>query len=182
MNARAKVFGRLAEVRAAFLAVPDAQAWRRCLLVYVAFAASALPSGLASGVLQPGFAPLPPATLAIVALAIFVQPALVEELVFRALLLPRDRTRVSAPHLVAVCAAALAAYVAWHPLNAWLFRPAALQLFSSAAFLACATLLGIACTATYLISRSLWPPVLLHWLSVAAWIVALGGYERIAAG
>jgi len=31
----------------------------------------------------------------------------------------------------------------------------------------------------YLISRSLWPPVLLHWITVVAWIILLGGQQLI---
>ena len=41
--------------------------------------------------------------------------------------------------------------------------------------LSLATLLGATCTAAYLISRSIWPPVVLHWLTVLAWIWLLGG-------
>jgi CubicO group peptidase (beta-lactamase class C family) len=33
----------------------------------------------------------------------------------------------------------------------------------------------VACTVTYWISRSLWPPVLLHWSTVLIWITLLGG-------
>ena len=165
------------DVRAALVTLPDAQAWGRCLLVYAVFLACALPLGFASGLLKPGLAPLPPFMLALLPVLLLFHPALVEELVFRALLLPRGAAGIGKPRLVAVSAAALAAFVAWHPVNAWLFRPAAVDTLTNPVFLVCVTLLGAACTVVYLISRSLWPPVLLHWITVAAWIILLGGYE-----
>jgi predicted Abi (CAAX) family protease len=33
----------------------------------------------------------------------------------------------------------------------------------------------------YLISRSLWPPVLLHWTAVLTWIALLGGQAVLKA-
>jgi predicted Abi (CAAX) family protease len=172
---RAAVLGRLADMRAAITTLPDAETWRRCLLVYVAFLACVTPLGLASGFLQPGLAALTPARLAVLPIYLLLRPALVEELFFRAALLPRDCTRVSKRRLIGNAVVALVVFVASHPLHGWLTRPAALTLFSSPIFLTCATLLGIACTLTYLISRSLWPPVLLHWISVLIWITMLGG-------
>ena len=170
---------RLADVRAAIVTLPSARTWGRCLLVYAAFVACALPIGFASGLLKPGLAQLPPEMLAVLPALLLFHPALVEELVFRALLLPRDPARVSKRRLVAISALALAAFVAWHPINAWLFRPAAADLLTNPAFLLCVALLGIACTAAYLISRSLWPPVLLHWITVVVWIILLGGQKLI---
>jgi|SRR5437867_303849 predicted Abi (CAAX) family protease len=108
-------------------------------------------------------------------LLLFVQPALVEEIVFRGLLLPRKADSWPRGRLVLVAAAALAAYVVSHPINARLFRPQVLGVFESAPYLVLTTLLGLACTAAYLISRSIWPPVAIHWLTVVLWIWLLGG-------
>jgi predicted Abi (CAAX) family protease len=118
---------------------------------------------------------MPPSTLALLPLYIALRPAFVEELVFRVLLLPRDAASVPRRKLMAVTAAALLAFVASHPINGWLFRPAALGLFTSPIFLTCATLLGVACTAAYFVSQSIWPPMAIHWLTVVVWIVLLGG-------
>jgi predicted Abi (CAAX) family protease len=106
---------------------------------------------------------------------LFLQPALVEELVFRGLLLPRNGRSLPRGRLVIVAGAALAVYVASHPIDALLFRPQILGLFASPAYLALTTLLGLACTAAYLISRSIWPAVAIHWLTVVIWIGLLGG-------
>ncbi|HUK34798.1 MAG TPA: CPBP family glutamic-type intramembrane protease, partial [Vicinamibacterales bacterium] len=75
---------------------------------------------------------------------------------------------------------ALAVYVASHPLNAWMFRPQVLGLFSSHAYLVLVTLLGLTCTATYFVSRSIWPPVVIHWVTVVTWMWFLGGYALIS--
>ena len=69
----------------------------------------------------------------------------------------------------------LAAYVAAHPLNALLFWPAALPVFTNPFYLALAALLGLTCTAAYLGSGSIWPPVLIHWVTVVTWMFLLGG-------
>jgi predicted Abi (CAAX) family protease len=144
------------------------------VLVYGLFLACALPLGLLSGLLRPGVAPLTRGVTMGLGL-LFVHPAFVEEIVFRGLLLPRDPASWSRGRLIAVAVAALVVYVASHPINALLFRPQMFALFASPAYLMMATLLGIACTAAYWISRSIWPPVAMHWLTVAIWIWLLGG-------
>jgi len=166
---------RFADLRAAILTFPPARTWLHCLLVYAVFSAFALPIGLGSGLLRPSLAELSPKTFALLAITTFLSPALVEELIFRVLPLPRDATRVTKPRLALIAIVALAAFVAAHPLSAWLFRPAAWALFTSPEFLAIAAFLGAASTAMYLISKSLWPPVLLHWTAVLTWIALLGG-------
>jgi predicted Abi (CAAX) family protease len=116
---------------------------------------------------------------AVLPVYLLLRPSLVEEKFFRAVLLPRDTTRVRRPYLITTAVVALTAFIVSHPINAWLFRPAALVLFTNPMFLVCATLLGIMCTLTYLISRSLWPPVLFHWITVVIWILFLGGQGLI---
>ena len=114
-----------------------------------------------------------------IAVLLFIQPALFEEIVFRGLLLPREVRSMPRSRLAVVAGLALAVYVASHPLNAWLFRPQVLSLFSSAPYLVLTTLLGLTCTATYWISRSIWPSVFIHWLTVVVWIGLLGGRARL---
>jgi predicted Abi (CAAX) family protease len=115
-------------------------------------------------------------------LSILLRPAILEEILFRALLLPRNIRQLNKLALVANCIAALALFVISHPLHGWLTRPSALGLFTNPVFLTCAALLGAACTVTYLISRSIWPPVLLHWISVVVWILFLGGQALTGRG
>ncbi|KAA9010553.1 CPBP family glutamic-type intramembrane protease [Histidinibacterium aquaticum] len=100
-------------------------------------------------------------------LAALAVPAFAEELVFRGPLL-RWRSR-------ALAAALLAAYVAWHPLAAALWRPEFVPLFTSPAFLFLTALLGGVALTLTLRHRRLWPAVVLHWLAVAGWLLFWGG-------
>jgi predicted Abi (CAAX) family protease len=166
---------RRRDIWAAVTTFPGRRAWAQCFAIYCIFAIVALSLGLATGFLQPSVAPLRAASIVLIALYLLVRPALLEELVFRALLLPHEPKRVRPRRLWFQAAGALLAFVVSHPLNGLLVRPAALGLFINPVFLLLSALLGVACTLAYLISRSLWPPVILHWVSVMVWIVFFGG-------
>jgi uncharacterized protein len=176
---RSAVRRRLQDLRDALTTIPDWQTWGTCALVYGIFLVCALPVGLLSGLVRARVASLTPNELVGSGLLLFVQPALAEEIVFRGLLIPRDGRSWPLPRLMLVAGAALAVYVASHPINALLFRPQVLGLFESTSYLVLATLLGLTCTATYLISRSIWPPVAIHWLTVVTWIWLLGGHQLL---
>ncbi len=144
--------------------LPDSRGWLETFIVIAVFASVALPVGLASGLLRPETART--AALPLLLRTLFV-PALLEELLFRAL--PPLR----------LWPLALAAYVLVHPLNALLFLPSARGVFYDPAFLFLAALLGGGCTLLYRRTRSLWPPVVLHGLVVAGWLVFLGGEDAL---
>jgi predicted Abi (CAAX) family protease len=170
---------RARDVRDAVATWPGASAWRRCLYVYLLFLAAALPLGLTSGLLHAARAPLDSGAAAVVAVLLFLRPALVEELLFRALLLPRRPSSMGRGRLALTVTAAVALYVAAHPLNALAFRPSALGVFDNPFYLAITTLLGLACSAAYLISGSVWPPVVIHGTTVTLWILYLGGWRLL---
>jgi predicted Abi (CAAX) family protease len=155
--------------------MPHWRTWRACAAVYALFLACAVPIGLLSGLLRPSAPLLPPPEMIGAGLLLFVQPALIEEIIFRGLLLPRDFRSMRGRRLIVMSGSSLALYVAAHPVAARLFRPEARSLFESPVYLTLAALLGLACTATYFISRSIWPPVAIHWLTVVTWIWFLGG-------
>lgn len=98
---------------------------------------------------------------AVVALAAFFIPALAEEMVFRVWL--GGRTGWIRGGL------AVTAFVVWHPAQVWLGLPMAQDLFLEPAFLAITALLGLTCTLAYRLSASIWPPVLIHWVTVVLW-------------
>lgn len=175
MTIRALIVRRWKDLREALTTAPDARTWLACAFVYAAFLLAAGPIGLFAGVLRPTVPHLSVAGAASTGILILLQPALFEEIVFRGLLLPRDIRTMSRSRVAVIAGPALAVYVASHPLNAWLFRPDVLGLFASPAYLVLATLLGLACTSAYFISRSIWPPVAMHWLTVVTWIWFLGG-------
>jgi predicted Abi (CAAX) family protease len=166
---------RLQDLRDALTTIPDWRTWRTCGFVYGLFLIGAFPVGLLSGLVRVDPASLTRNELVGSGLLLFVHPALAEEIIFRGLLLPRDGRSWRRGRLLLVVGAALAAYVASHPINALLFRPQVVGLFESTPYLALTTLLGLTCTAAYLISRSIWPSVAIHWLTVVTWIWLLGG-------
>jgi predicted Abi (CAAX) family protease len=155
--------------------IPDARTWGKCALAYLIFLVVAIPLGFLTGLLHPGAPAIPAVQILTTALVLLVHPAFVEELIFRVLLLPRQLQNVPRARLVLLVVISLTLYVASHPLNAILFRPQARALFESPAYLMLATLLGATCTAAYFISRSIWPSVVIHWLTVVVWLFAFGG-------
>ncbi|MCI5125432.1 MAG: CPBP family intramembrane metalloprotease, partial [Candidatus Electrothrix sp. AR5] len=42
-------------------------------------------------------------------------------------------------------------------------------------FLVIVFCLGIVCSLAYILSRSLWVPIIIHWLTVVIWVLFLGG-------
>jgi predicted Abi (CAAX) family protease len=100
---------------------------------------------------------------------------LIEELIFRACLLPLAFENLPVATRIAWIAGAgllaiaryLVGYRHWHPL------------FKQLRFFKLAVLLEIACSAAYLLTESLWMSILLHWLLVVVWLVPLGGRYQL---
>ena len=164
---------------AALTTAPDRAGWGQCAAILAVFALAA--AGLATGT---GFVRGDPVVApwwqkAGIVAALLFKPALLEELFFRVLLLPRPGPAASRRQIALWAGVSLAMFVAWHPINARLFRPAALPLFTDPVFLVLAGLLGTACTAAYLTSRSVWPGTLIHWLAVSVWVLCLGGQQAL---
>jgi predicted Abi (CAAX) family protease len=170
---------RWRDLREAVTTIPDGRTWRMCAFVSCLFLVCAVPIGLLGGLLRLSVPQLSPAELIGTSLLLLVHPAMTEEIVFRGLLLPRHADSMSHGRLFVVAGAALVAYVASHPLSALLYRREALSLFENPVYLVLVALLGLSCTATYLISRSLWPSVALHWLTAMVWILFFGGHALL---
>jgi predicted Abi (CAAX) family protease len=66
-------------------------------------------------------------------------------------------------------------FVVYHPLAARLWDRRQPAVFDDPRFLLQCALLGSACVLAYGASGSLWAPVLIHWLAVAAWLGPLEG-------
>jgi predicted Abi (CAAX) family protease len=166
---------RARDVAAALTTFPSGADWARGALLYLMFLVGAVPLGIVSGLLHPSRPPLSAGGAALTALTILLHPAFTEEFVFRVVMLPRRLERVSRRRLYATVAIALVLYVAAHPLNAYFFWPAAMHVFGNPFYLAMTTLLGLTCITAYLLSGSIWLPVLIHWLTVTVWLLLLGG-------
>jgi len=108
-----------------------------------------------------------------------IMPALVEELLFRCLLIPHPQEGVWWVTVLLWSGFSLILFVLYHPLNARTFYKAGNPTFFNPTFLTLATLLGMICTYTYLFTGSIWPGTIIHWLVVAIWLLYLGGQERL---
>ena len=106
------------------------------------------------------------------ALIAIVAPALGEELLFRAAMLPAPDPDSPIPWRAVLWSTAL--FIAWHPVQVFIHGEAWARIVLDPAFLACAGLLGIACARLYWRSGSIWPAVLLHWVVVVAWKALFG--------
>ena len=169
------VRSRARDIGAALTTWPTRGDWLRGAGLYAMFLVGAVPLGIVSGLLHPSLPPLPVGGALLTAAMILLHPAFTEELVFRVLLLPRRLEHVSRLRLYVTICAALLLYVAAHPLNAYFFWPAAWPVFANAFYLAMTALLGLTCITAYLMTGSIWLPVLIHWLTVTLWLLLLGG-------
>lgn len=165
----------LTDLIGALTTFPDARGWLLSALALALFATLALWIGLRGGLLAfDRRTPLPRFT----SILTLLHPAFTEELFFRGALIPLSR-REDPSHLLGAIAVSLAAFIVWHPLNGWLLRKSARPLFASPDFLLIVLLLGMATTAAYLLSASLWPPVLIHWVTVWAWLRLFSGRRAL---
>jgi len=159
--------------------LPDAEAWLHAAALILIFTIIALPIGFQRGflqieVLRASWSKI----IGIIATSLFM-PAVIEELFFRVLLLPRSTENVSPLGLWFWGCISLAMFIAYHPLNALSFFPRGLKTFFHVVFLVLAALLGIVCSIAYIQSGSLWTPVVIHWLAVVVWLLLLGGYKKL---
>lgn len=125
--------------------------------------------GAGTGLLR--WSPLPAAQLAPLALRAFVVPALGEEFLFRALLVPASS---EAPRPALWIALSCALFTLWHVVETT-FLPGSAVTFLRADFLALAAALGLLCALLRWRSGSIWTAVALHWIVVVAWRGWFGG-------
>jgi len=102
---------------------------------------------------------------------LFLVPALAEELIFRGLLLSSFAT--FSQRLGNWLSIVL--FVLWHPFQALTFGPPWSAIFLQPSFLFATFILGIVLTHIRIVSQSLWPVILIHWLLVVVWKLLLGG-------
>ena len=141
------------------------------------FAAFALAAGFGFGLLRFELISAKLAPLALVTLLVF--PVLPEEAFFRGVLIPRNTLERGRARTIFVIAGSTLLFVLWHPLNALTINPSAPPLFLDPAFLLITAALGITCGWGYVVSRSLWVPVLILWVTVVVWVFFLGGRNLV---
>ncbi len=169
---------------AAFAHAPTGADW--CVAGFSLFlvAAFALPIGFRGGFLCIEQAAISRREAVGVALLTFFAPALGEEVLFRVLLLPRFATETPPMAQAFWVVVSVGAFAVYHPLKAWLSKARQTQhrgdaVYTSPVFLRMTAIIGLACAVSYIRSGSVWPPVVIHWVCVAVWLLTLGGLRRM---
>ena len=149
--------------------------WRRWLPILLIYAVAALVIALMTDLVE--FRLAESRLFFILPVTLLVFPVLLEEGFFRGILIPQKSLSRGKEIGYVVLSSVL--FVLWHPFNALTINPTSQGVFLRIDFLAIVFLLGIACGAGYVISRSLWVPILIHWVTVLVWVLALGGRNLI---
>ncbi len=173
---------RLASLRIAIKTLPSRSVWFRCGAIYAAYLLLAAALGFSASFLKFETMSAPQASFVIVPILIFFRPALLEEIVFRVLFIPHPSETGSAGKVWFAALISLALFVAMHPLNGLFVRTESRAVFTNPIFLTLAALMGAACTAAYRVSGSLWPPVMMHWITGVSWTLFLGGKKWLIGG
>ena len=110
---------------------------------------------------------------------LFIFPSLLEEAFFRGVLIPRETLERGRRRIVLALIWSTVLFVLWHPFNALTFNHSAIPIFLDPAFLLIVAALGITCGYGYVVSKSIWVPVLIHWATVVVWVFFLGGRNLV---
>lgn len=161
-----------------FSTIPTYGDWSICLCALTVYTLVALLFGIWTGFLRWN---LQSSGLTIVKVTItsFIAPALLEEFFFRAMLLPHPNENTGFDQIAIWSIFGLFSFIVYHPLNGLTFFSAGRKTFSNPIFLTLASLLGLACTTTYLYTGSIWIPVVIHWLTLVIWLLCWGGIEQL---
>ena len=169
------LFNRLIDVKRGLITLPKGSDLLFSVVVFLIYMAVALPIGFYSGFFSIHVLKTDIGMMIALPVSLFFLPSLVEEVVFRGLLLPHKERAVSAIHLLFYAVFSVALFIAWHPINAMTINHSAYTLFTNPLFLSLAALMAIACTITYIKTGSLWVPIAIHWLTVVVWVFFLSG-------
>ncbi|KAG2492645.1 hypothetical protein HYH03_009061 [Edaphochlamys debaryana] len=166
---------------ASALTFPTLRGWGYVAAALGASAAVSLPLGLATGFFNPRQRVRDTSLVLRVSAGAFVVPALLEEAVFRAALLPHpavDPAGALGPAAFARAAVGpLALFVVAHLANP---RPQSRAVFQDWRFLALAGALGAACSAAYWATGgSLAAAAVAHHVPIVVWMFGLGGWQRL---
>lgn len=161
------------------IALPTQRDWWISGLTLLVYSAIALPIGYAQQFLKLQPWRVPAWHYLLLGLRLLVMPALVEELVFRVLLLPYPGAGVTPQRWVAWAGFSLIVFVIYHPVNAKTFYRPGNPTFLQPPFLLLTGLLGIACTIAYWLTRSLLTITVIHWVVVMVWLMLLGGMAKL---
>ncbi|MBE9140080.1 CPBP family intramembrane metalloprotease [Nodosilinea sp. LEGE 07088] len=143
------------------------------------YAAIAIPWGRQNGILVRQNAFGHPIRTVLHALRLWFVPALVEEVIFRVLLLPHPIEGIATGRWLVWAAIGLGLFVLYHWVLGKTVYRAAQDTLCDRRFLTLVGGAGLLLTALYGITGSLWLIVFTHWAMVLVWIYALGGKARL---
>lgn len=176
LNTLAKLIGD--RIVAGFSTMPVITDWLWGFLLISIYALIVIPFGLGQGFLRWDLQ-LSSSTIFRVTISSLVTPAILEEFLFRVVLLPHPSEAVEVKYVLLWSVVSLFLFVIYHPLNALTFFPSGREAFFEPIFLCFAGLLGLICTLAYLYSASVWIPVIIHWLTVIIWLLCFGGINKL---
>ena len=145
----------------------------KSLIPVPVYVCASLGIGFHAGLFSVGIIDSP--MLIVLPFTLFIFPSLLEEAFFRGILIPNNIATQSKSRIAAYITISTVVFVLWHPVNALTINTTAAELFLNPAFLLIVALLGITCSVSYVLSRSLWTPIIIHWLTVVVWVIFLGG-------
>jgi predicted Abi (CAAX) family protease len=163
----------------ASLAIPTQQDWFILALLLIIYSIIALPYGWRFGFLQINFWTANWIDTCLLILRCLFAPAIVEELLFRVLLLPHPTEITDWLRWSLWAIVSLVLFVLYHPLNAKTFFKAGNPTFFNRVFLTLALCLGVICTIAYTLTGSLWVIVFIHWVVVVVWLIVFGGIKKL---
>lgn len=157
--------------------IPTPGQWLLTLALFLGFGAIALVLGRSQGILawQPWQAPW--YRQLGVLLRLLIVPALLQEYLFRVILIPYPQAWIPAWSWWAWAGLALGLFVGWQLLAARLLWPSRAPILATPLGISLMTILGLACTVTYRFTGSLWTITIVHWLFVTTWWLFLGGQQ-----
>ena len=169
----------LRRVLISVISLPEGQDWLIGGGILFVYAALALPIGFFSGFLHWHPQTERGRRLLMGSIIAFFSPALLEELVFRAIWLPHPTEDISPSAWLFWGVSGLLLFILYHPLNAATFYRQGNPTFFHPIFLSLTGLLGLACTLAYALTGSLWIVVVIHWLVVTIWLFGFGGETKL---
>lgn len=148
--------------------IPTGFDWLKTLGILLGFAAIALPIGFSNGFFR--WHPQQPwyHQLGMLLRLLFV-PALLQEYVFRVLLIPYPVDWLPETTWWGWAILALGIFVGFQWLYARWNLPSWYATIPHSTFLILMTLLGLACTVAYRLTGSLWTIAVIHWIAVSGW-------------
>ncbi|MEH2139063.1 CPBP family glutamic-type intramembrane protease [Nostoc sp.] len=163
----------------ASLALPTQQDWLVLVLLLIVYSIIAIPYGWKLGFLQINIWSANWIDKYLLTLRCLFTPAILEELLFRVILLPHPTEITNWLRWSLWAIVSLVLFVLYHPFNAKTFFKAGNPTFFNRVFITLTLCLGVICTVAYTLTGSFWVIVLIHWVVVVVWLIVFGGMTKL---